>query len=74
MVEPEVTPTEKEMQLLRLLRGLGWGEVKILVQHGEPVLLYETMKPVPLNDDDTAAQSHDSSEDEHRCTTIELFK
>lgn len=75
MVECSMTPTNKEVQLLEYLRKLGWGEVKILVQNGEPVLIYESIKSMRLDDDDEAAgRPGVSSKNGLRRSTIELFK
>ncbi len=75
MVECSMTPTNKEVQLLEYLRKLGWGEVKILVQNGEPVLIYESIKSMRLDDDDeTAGRPGVSSKNGLRRSTIELFK
>lgn len=73
MVQSAITPTKKEMQLLEILRRLGWGEVKILVQHGEPVLLYESIKSVRL-ENDKPSPDEGASDDENRRSTIELLK
>ncbi|MDA8097566.1 MAG: hypothetical protein RDV00_06725 [Clostridia bacterium] len=43
--------TGKEQKLLSFLRELGWGEVRVLVQNGEPVLIYESIKTVRLDED-----------------------
>lgn len=74
MVESSMTPTHKEVQLLEHLRKLGWGEVKILVQNGEPVLIYESIKSMRLDDDETAGRHGVPSKNGLRRSTIELFK
>lgn len=39
-------PTEKEQQLLKLIRELGFGEVHIFVANGQPVRAEEIKKSV----------------------------
>ncbi|MDA8097570.1 MAG: hypothetical protein C4575_00480 [Desulforudis sp.] len=51
-MDVKTTLTSKEKQFLGFIRDLGWGEVKVLVQNGEPVLIYESIKTVRLDDED----------------------
>lgn len=43
--------TPRELMMIGFIRQLGWGEIRILVQNGEPVLLYESMKTVRLDEE-----------------------
>lgn len=43
--------TNREKQLLLFLRRLGWGEVKIRVENGQPVIIYEAIRTCKLDDD-----------------------
>lgn len=52
---PEETTTSRvisnrEKQLIKFIRELGWGEVRIRVENGQPVLIYEAIKTVRLDD------------------------
>lgn len=40
--------SEKEEKLLELIRNTGYGEIKILVQAGEPVRVEEIKKSIKL--------------------------
>jgi len=40
--------TNREKQLIRFLRQLEWGEVKVRVEKGQPVLIYEAIKTLKL--------------------------
>lgn len=42
--------TEKEKQLILFIRELGWGDIKIRVENGQPVLIYEAIKTIKLED------------------------
>jgi hypothetical protein len=44
------TLTRREEQLIRFIRELGWGEVRLKVQEGQPVLIYEAIKTVKLEE------------------------
>lgn len=57
IVLPELTGRER--QLLFFLRELGWGEVKVRVENGQPVVVYEAIKTCRLseNEDISRAQS-----------------
>ena len=43
-----VVPNAKETALLELLRGLGSGEVRVIVQAGVPVRVEEIRKSIQL--------------------------
>ena len=43
-----VVPNAKETALLELLRGLGYGEVRVIVQAGVPVRVEEIRKSIQL--------------------------
>ena len=43
-----VVPNAKETALLELLRGLGYGEVRVIVQAGVPVRVEELRKSIQL--------------------------
>ncbi|SFG55558.1 hypothetical protein SAMN05660649_01973 [Desulfotomaculum arcticum] len=49
--------TNREKQLIRFIRQLKWGEVKIKVENGQPVLIYEAIKTLKLGDSDTTHPS-----------------
>ncbi|MGB9846738.1 MAG: hypothetical protein ACPLRH_04435 [Desulfotomaculales bacterium] len=42
--------TNREKQLIIFMRELGWGEVRIRVENGQPVLIYEAIKTVKLEE------------------------
>lgn len=42
--------TNRERQLILFMRELGWGEVKIRVENGQPVLIYEAIKTLKLEE------------------------
>jgi hypothetical protein len=42
--------TNRERQLIIFMRELGWGEVRIRVENGQPVLIYEAIKTVKLEE------------------------
>jgi hypothetical protein len=42
--------TNKEKQLILFIRELGWGDMKIRVENGQPVLIYEAVKTIRLED------------------------
>jgi hypothetical protein len=44
------TLTRREEQLIRFIRELGWGEVRLKVQEGQPVLIYEAIRTVKLEE------------------------
>ncbi|WP_027355720.1 MULTISPECIES: hypothetical protein [Desulfofundulus] len=43
--------TNREVQLIKFIRQLGWGEVRLRVENGQPVLIYEAIKTVKLEED-----------------------
>ncbi|MFZ5650001.1 MAG: hypothetical protein ACOY4I_03990 [Bacillota bacterium] len=42
--------SNKEKQLIQFIRELGWGDMKIRVENGQPVLIYEAIKTIKLED------------------------
>ncbi|SFG55509.1 hypothetical protein SAMN05660649_01971 [Desulfotomaculum arcticum] len=46
--------TNREKQLIRFLRQLAWGQVRVRVENGQPVLIYEAIKTLELGDQGTA--------------------
>ncbi|MFZ5898334.1 MAG: hypothetical protein ACOYU7_03985 [Bacillota bacterium] len=46
--------TNREKQLLLFIRQLGWGEVKIRVENGQPVVIYEAIRTFKLEDEKPA--------------------
>jgi len=42
--------SNKEKQLIQFIRELGWGDMKIRVENGQPVLIYEAIKTIRLED------------------------
>lgn len=42
--------TGREKQLIKFLRELGWGDVKIRVENGQPVMIYEAVKTFRLEE------------------------
>ncbi|MEW6697967.1 MAG: hypothetical protein ACOY35_02525 [Bacillota bacterium] len=42
--------SNKEKQLVLFIREFGWGDMKIRVENGEPVLIYEAVKTIKLED------------------------
>lgn len=42
--------SNKEKQLVLFIREFGWGDMKIRVENGEPVLIYEAVKTIRLDD------------------------
>lgn len=42
--------SSKEKQLIQFIRELGWGDMKIRVENGQPVLIYEAVKTIKLED------------------------
>lgn len=42
--------TNREKQLIRFLRHLEFGEIRIRVENGQPVLIYEAIKNYKLDD------------------------
>lgn len=46
--------TNREKQLILFMRELGWGEVRVRVENGQPVLIYEAIKTVKLEEQPVA--------------------
>lgn len=46
--------TNRERQLIQFIRELGWGEVRLRVENGQPVLIYEAIKTVKLEEQSAA--------------------
>lgn len=44
----------EEARLLHYLRGLRFGEVKVKVQHGQPLMAYEAVRTVRFDSDSPA--------------------
>ncbi len=42
--------SNKEKQLILFIRELGWGDMKIRIENGQPVLIYEAIKTIRLED------------------------
>lgn len=42
--------SNKEKQLIKFIRELGWGDMKIRVENGQPVLIYEAVRTIRLED------------------------
>lgn len=42
--------TGREKQLIKFLRELGWGDVRIRVENGQPVMIYEAVKTFKLEE------------------------
>jgi len=40
----------REKQLIKFIRELGWGEVKVRVENGTPVLIYEAIRTFKLEE------------------------
>lgn len=50
------TLTKREEQLIMFLREMGWGEVRLKVQEGQPVLIIEALKTVKLDEEPKAVE------------------
>lgn len=48
--------SSREKQIIQFIRELGWGDMKIRVENGQPVLIYEAIKTIKL--DEEPAQPH----------------
>jgi len=46
----ELTLTQREQLLLRFIRRLGWGDLKIRVENGQPVVIYEAIRTFKLEE------------------------
>ncbi len=55
IVLPELTGRER--QLLSFLRELGWGEVKVRVENGQPVVVYEAIKTCRLIENEEVSRA-----------------
>lgn len=42
--------TNRERKLILFLRQMGWGEVKLRVENGQPVVIYEAIRTVRLEE------------------------
>ncbi|MBO8128322.1 MAG: hypothetical protein H0Z39_03870 [Peptococcaceae bacterium] len=42
--------TSREKKLIYFLRQMGWGEVKLRVENGQPVVVYEAIRTVRLEE------------------------
>ncbi|MCL6477180.1 MAG: transketolase [Peptococcaceae bacterium] len=40
----------REKQLIKFIRELGWGEVKVRIENGTPVLIYEAIRTFKLEE------------------------
>jgi hypothetical protein len=43
--------SNKEKLLIKFMRELAWGEMKIRVENGQPVLIYEAIKTIKLEEE-----------------------
>jgi hypothetical protein len=50
--------SSREKQIIQFIRELGWGDIKIRVENGQPVLIYEAIKTVKLEENPT--QQHNN--------------
>lgn len=48
-----LTLTQREQLLIRFIRQLGWGDLKIRVENGQPVVIYEAIRTFKLEEDVT---------------------
>ncbi|MCL6636111.1 MAG: DUF2292 domain-containing protein [Peptococcaceae bacterium] len=53
--------TNREMQLIKFIRELGWGEVRLQVQNGQPVLIYEAIRTVKLEEEAAFSQKQEKA-------------
>lgn len=42
--------SNSEKQLIKFIRELGWGEVKVRVENGKPTLIYEAIRTYKLEE------------------------
>lgn len=42
--------TSREKKLILFLREMGWGEVKLRVENGQPAVIYEAIRTVRLEE------------------------
>ncbi|HAG07906.1 MAG: hypothetical protein XD69_0297 [Clostridia bacterium 62_21] len=45
--------TNRERQLILFIRQLGWGEVRIRVENGQPVVIQEAIRTYKLEEEKT---------------------
>jgi hypothetical protein len=45
--------SSKEKQLIKFIRELGWGDLKIRIENSQPVLIYEAIKTIRLEEEPT---------------------
>lgn len=50
--------TNREKQLIQFIRELGWGEAKIRVENGQPVLIYEAIRTFKLEEQHTSQKMY----------------
>jgi hypothetical protein len=43
--------SSKEKQLIKFIRELGWGDLKIRIENSQPVLIYEAIKTIRLEEE-----------------------
>ncbi|MBE0467634.1 MAG: hypothetical protein IBX71_10490 [Candidatus Desulforudis sp.] len=48
--------TDREKRLLFFLRQIGWGDVKIKVENGQPVVVYQTITNHKLTEEEEPGQ------------------
>ncbi len=48
--------TNRERKLILFLRQMGWGEVRLRVENGQPVLIYEAIRTVRLEEKSNGAK------------------
>lgn len=49
MNNTQVMLSNREQKLLDFIRELGWGEVKVRIENGQPVLIYEAIRTLKLD-------------------------
>lgn len=45
--------SSREKQVIQFIREMGWGDIKIRVENGQPVLIYECVKTIKLEEEPT---------------------
>jgi len=48
--------TNRERKSILFLRQMGWGEVRLRVENGQPVLIYEAIRTVRLEEKSNGAK------------------
>jgi len=43
--------SNREKQIIQFIREMGWGDLKIRVENGQPVLIYEAIKTIKLEEE-----------------------